>query len=117
MIKKFLALLLVASFSILPSIADPYVQFGGQPQGLSTSITQNVAAVDTAIVMVAPSSHVIVTTSPAAAAVSVNLNNGTATAANYTINPGTTLTYNGRPLVGIHYIGASATGTISVAGW
>lgn len=119
--KRFLGLfvfLLISFVGLVPPVhADPKMQEGGQPSGLITSVSSAILAADTPVVLTAPSGHVVIQLSAASAAVSLNLNNGTATTSMYTIPAGGTFTYYGRELVGFHYIGATATGTISVAAW
>jgi hypothetical protein len=92
-------------------------QPSGQPQGNFTNTTASVANSDTTITLTKASRHVIIKTDPAAAIIYVDLNSGTATTADFRIEPGGALTYEGEPVATFHYIGATATGTISVMAW
>jgi len=83
-----------------------------------TSITGSVPNASTAIALTAASTHLVVKTDPAAAVLYVNLANGTATASNFRIDPGGSITLDGLPSISsIKILGASATGTYSVAAW
>lgn len=116
--KKFLlSLVSLLALSIGPSFADPYAQEGGLPQGQITTSSTAIAAVDTAIPLPNGPGHIVIQLSAASATVNVNFNNGVATTANYQIPSGGSVTYYGRGLTGIHYIGSAATGNISVLAW
>lgn len=79
--------------------------------------TVNIAAVDTAIVFGGLFSHIIIKTSTNAAIAYIDLNNNTATTADFQIDPGGSYQYgfdgDGTAAPGFHYIGATATGTLS----
>jgi len=112
----YLTLILLAIFTALPVIAVPPV---------CKEATSNIAAVDTAIVFGTGSyQHVIIKTSTNAATVYVSPNNTTATASDFQIDPGGSLSLGLAggagtlpAMTGFHYIGASATGTISYVAW
>lgn len=83
-----------------------------------TGATGNVPNSDTAVPLTAASTHLCVKTDPAAAILYVDLTNNTATTADFRIDPGSCLCLDGLPgISSIHILGASATGTYSVAGW
>lgn len=83
--------------------------------------TANIAASDTAITFGGTFSHVIIKTSSSAAIIYVDPNNNTATSADFQIDPGGGFSFgmsNNLPgITGFHYLGASATGTISWMAW
>jgi hypothetical protein len=83
--------------------------------------TANIAATDTAITFGGSFSHIIIKTSTSAAIIYVDPNNNTATTADFQIDPGSSvalgLNGNMAATTGFHYIGASATGTISWVAW
>jgi hypothetical protein len=122
MTKRFLAyttLLIIAIFTALPCLASLQI-------GLDK--TANIAAVSTTLTFTQPGggaglySHVIIKTSTNAAIVYVNINNGTATATDFQIDPGGSLALGCgvdtmSPMSGFTYLGASATGTISYVCW
>ena len=83
-----------------------------------TSLTANIPNVDTARALTASSTHLTVKTDPAAAVFYVDLTNSTATTSSFRIDPGSSVTFDGLPgITSIHVLGASATGTYSVAAW
>lgn len=86
----------------------------GVPVGSITNTTANIANTSTTITPVFPSRRIVVKTDPAAAVVYVDLAGGTATSADFRIEPGAALIYEGEPVTSFNYIGASALGTISV---
>lgn len=63
--------------------------------------------------------HIIIHTSTTAAIVYINLNNTTASATNFEIDPGAglTVTNSMNGIVGFHYFGSAATGTLSYMAW
>jgi|ERR1700723_544579 len=79
--------------------------------------TVNIAATDTAISFNGSFSHIIIKTSSTAAIVYVSPNNTTATSADFQVDPGASLNLglagHMAAQTGFHYIGASATGTLS----
>jgi len=114
---RLLCLLVALVMSFMPANADPYVQEGGNPRGFFTNTTANIAASDTAVTLSVPSGHIRIQLSSGSAIVYLDLNNGTATSADYAIPSGGSFEYNGRAIEGFHVLGASATGTISIAAW
>ncbi len=83
-----------------------------------TNTTANVPNTDTAVTLTASSTHICVKTDPAAAILYVDFTNGAATTADFRIDPGAAITLDNLPgITSIHVIGASATGTYSVAAW
>lgn len=81
-----------------------------------TSVTGNVPNTATTVTFTKASRHIIVKTDPAAAVLYVAFS-GTATPSNFRIDPGAALAIDGPALGSISIIGASATGTYSVAAW
>lgn len=87
-------------------------------QASITNTTASVANSSTTITLAAASRHIIVKTDPAAAIVYVDLANGTATSADFRIEPGGALAVDlSTGITAFKYIGASATGTISVCAY
>lgn len=89
----------------------------GKLQGSFSNATTNVANTSTTITLDKAARHVVIKTDPAAAVIYVDLDNGTATSADFRIDPGAGFMYEGKPITTFKYIGASAAGTISVAAW
>jgi hypothetical protein len=91
---------------------------GATTQAQVTNATGNVPNTSTAVVMVHASTHLIFKTDPAAAISYVDVANGTATTADFRVEPGGALALDNLPsFTQIKIIGASATGTYSVAAW
>lgn len=91
---------------------------GTSTQAQVTSVTGNVPNSSTTITLTHASTHLVIKTDPAAAVVYVDLNNGTATNADFRIDPGAGLALDFLPsFSAIKILGASATGTYSVAAW
>jgi len=87
----------------------------GVTQSQITNTTANIANSDTILTLVVPSRRVTIKTSVTTApAVYVDFAGGVATTADFQVDPGGTISYEGEPIQSIHYIGAAATGTISV---
>ena len=86
----------------------------GVAQASITNTTAAVLDVDTTVTLAAASTHVTVKTDTGAAAIFIDLAGGTATSADFKIDGGGGYTYVGAPISSFHYIGASATGNISV---
>jgi hypothetical protein len=121
-IKAFiLALALVLGVVWAANSQPLYRGIPGGSNGLSqadiTNTTANVANTSTTITLAAASRRIVIKTDPAAAVIYVDLANGTATSADFRIDPGASFVYEGEPISTFKYIGASATGTISVAAW
>jgi hypothetical protein len=135
--SKFLILLLAVLFlTAAPSYADPADPQATNPisvrlsdgtafilpgapdtvaQASITNATTNVANTSTTITLAAASKHVIIKTDPAAAIIYVDLTNSTATTADFRIDPGGALIVElAAGITAFKYIGATATGTISV---
>lgn len=114
--KRALSCFVLFIVVVLTTIAPTLAVIIGQ------SGTSNIAASDTAITFGSTFQHVIIKTSSSAAIVYVDINNNTATSADFQLDPGSGLGLGlgGTNMVGMsgfHYIGASATGTISWIGW
>lgn len=93
------------------------VSEGGVAQASITNTTASIAASDTTVTLAAASRHVIIKSDVGAAAIYVDLANGTATTADFKIDPAGSVTYEGPAISSFHYIGASAAGNISVLAW
>lgn len=89
----------------------------GVPVSQITNTTANVAATSTTITPTVPSRRIVIKTDPLAAVVYVDLAGGTATTADFRIEPGAAFVYEGEPITSFNYIGASAAGTISVCAY
>lgn len=101
----------------LPVFSAPIVEPGSDilPANM-TSVTGNLSGTAATVTPTVPSRHWIIKTDPAAAVAYVAFS-GTATSSNFRIDPGCSLNIDGPPLPSISIIGASATGTYSVAAW
>lgn len=86
----------------------------GLPPSQATNTTASVLNVSTTVTLAKPSRHVVVKTDPTAAVIYVDFTNNTATSADFRIEPGAAVTYEGQPISAFKYIGASAAGTYSV---
>lgn len=138
-VKKFL-LAFALSLCALPAIAAPGTELwlpsasdyvsgtnplpvtlsGSAPvtQAQITSLTASVPNASTTVTLTHASTHLIIKTDPSAAILYVNLTNGTATTANFRIDPGAGLSLDNMPsITAFKILGASATGTYSVAAW
>jgi hypothetical protein len=112
------AVLLCATL-MLPVWGQPYMRAvpsgtPGVPQSQITNTTANVAAADTVLTLVVPSRRVTIKTNSAAAICYIDFAGGTATSADFQLDPAGSISYEGEPIQSIHYLGAAATGTISV---
>ena len=91
---------------------------GGVATASITNATTNVANSSTAIALAAASRHIIIKTDPTSAVVYIDLAGGTATSADFRVEPGGALSVDlGTAISTFNYIGASATGTISVCAY
>lgn len=91
---------------------------GSVTQANITNATGNVPNTSTTVTLVAASTHLTIKTDPAAAVLYVDVANGTATTADFRIDPGAGMTWDNLPsMTAIKIIGASATGTYSVTAW
>lgn len=115
--KHITAVALMLGLLMSPAIAAPLVEPGNDtlPSNM-TSTTGNLAGTAATVTFTAPSRHIIIKTDPAAAVAYVAFS-GTATTSNFRIEPGGSLSIDGPALPSISIIGASATGTYSVAAW
>lgn len=87
-------------------------------QATITNTTASIENTSTTITLAAASTHLSIKTDPTAAVIYVDLANGTATTADFRIEPGAALTLDNLPaMTQFKYIGASATGTISICAW
>lgn len=83
-----------------------------------SSFTAAIPNADTAVALVASSTHLTIKTDPTAAIIYVDLANTAATSADFRIDPGASISLDGLPgISSIHIIGAAAVGTYSVASW
>lgn len=89
----------------------------GVAQASIVNTTAAIAAADTAVALGTACRHVIIKSDVGAAAIYVDLANGTATTADFKIDPGGSIYYYGQAISSFHYIGASAAGNISVLAW
>lgn len=111
-IAGFSLLIVIALTSISPVLAALICMQG----------TVNIANTDTAVALGGTFQHLIIKTSSAAAIVYVDPNNNPATTADFQIDPGGSLnmgmgTNNMVGVSSFHYIGATATGTLSWVAW
>lgn len=121
--KKFLAYITILLIAI--SVVFPLALPVRAVAPVCKEATTNIAAVDTAIVFGTGSfQHVIIKTSTTAAIVYISPNNTTATVADFQVDPGGSLSLGLAggagtlpAMTGFHYLGASATGTISYVAW
>lgn len=113
-----LSLILVLGVTVAVNAQPLYRQIPGGSNGVAqtniTNTTANVANTSTAITLATASRRIVVKTDPAAAIIYVDLAGGTATTADFRVEPGGALVYEGEPITTFNYIGATATGTISV---
>ncbi len=87
-------------------------------QGNITNLTASVPNANSAVTLVTGSHHITVKTDPSAAVLYVDLAGGTATTADFRIEPGAAQTWDDLPSISsFNIIGASATGTYSVTAW
>lgn len=90
----------------------------GVAQASIINTTASMPSSDTAIPSWVASRHVTVKSSPDAAIMYLDLAGGTATSADFRIEPGASFTYEGATLSSApHILGASATGTYSVCAY
>ncbi|MBX9771928.1 MAG: hypothetical protein K2X29_11180 [Candidatus Obscuribacterales bacterium] len=94
---------------------DDKFKYPGCLQGSITNIRPNVVASDTQITLTVPCSTICIFAEDDD--IHVNWNNGTATTNHPMIKAGTAFTYQGPPMRQFHYIGASATGKVSITAW
>lgn len=117
-----LTICLCVALLALPGMTQPlYRNIPGGSNGVAqsqiTNTTANVANTSTALNCVVPSRRLVIKTDPAAAVIYVDLAGGTATTADFRIDPGASFVYEGEPISTFNYIGATATGTVSVMAW
>jgi hypothetical protein len=113
--RRILLLLTIFALSGV-AFQHPAESFGSSflRQSQITNTTENIAAVSTAITLASPSENITIKTDPAAAVIYVDFAGGTATAADFRIDPGAAFTLSGTKMKTFNYIGATATGTVSV---
>jgi hypothetical protein len=98
------------------SVSNPiFVEPGGTSTANITNASSSIAASSTAVNLTAASRHLIIKTSPDAAIVYIDLTGGTATTADFRLDPGDAIDLDlGNAITTFNYIGASAAGVISV---
>lgn len=116
-IKTFLLILGMAFCLSLPSVlSQPYYRdWRGLSPAATTSTNFAASATAQTITLTAPSSRVTINNPAGASIEYINLN-GTATTANYAIQPGQTMQYVGFPAIASFSIvsAAAPSGTVSV---
>lgn len=83
-------------------------------QTLMTNTTASIAATSTALTLAAPSENITVKTDPSSAVIYIDFAGGTATTADFRLDPGASVTVTGTRMESFNYIGATAQGTVSV---
>ncbi len=114
--RRLLSYFILLGIVVIATISSALAVIVGQTG------TSSIAASDTAISFGGTFQHVIIKTSTGAAIVYIDINNNTATSANFQLDPGAGLSLGMGPgnmpgMTGFHYIGASAAGTISWVVW
>jgi hypothetical protein len=103
--------------AVLSSTNPIFVVPGSVAQASITNTTASVPNTSTTVTLAAASRHVIVKTDPAAAILYVDFADGTATSADFRVEPGGAVTIEGPSITTFKILGASATGTYSVLAW
>jgi hypothetical protein len=98
----------ISSTNPLPTIP------GTQTIANGTSVTASIPGSSTTVTLTAASTNILITTSPGAAILYVNPWGGAATASNFAIQPGSSMSFTCLPITSFTIFGATATGTYSV---
>lgn len=117
---KLRALVLALCMSVLPAVAQPQVDIygaNGNVQGSITNTTTTIPNTSTTVTLTAASRHIILVNSHTTTIVYVDLNNATATSADFAVGPGCALTYEGPAITSFKILGSAASGNYSVLAW